>query len=254
MKDICAENYNQKVLAEIWDDFIDYKKRRKGENGFLVRTLRKFKVEKVFDSAMGNGVDSIHLLKNGFDVTSNEIDKPITSCAKQNARKQKVRLKITSFDWRELEKHFAPNSFDAIICLGNSLTYLFTKESQLKALKNFCHCLKKGGILVIDERNYQYFLDKRTEILAGKFRYSGKYVYCGRQVHGEPVEISGKRVKMKYTDGRTGKTCHLILYPFKKNELAGLLKEAGFRKVERFSDYKKGFSQKADFYTYVCVK
>jgi len=194
------------------------------------------------------------LIKEGLEVTSNDIDKLFIEKAKSHAKDAGVNLNITEFDWLELDKHLEKESFDAVLCLGNSLTYLFERKEQLKALKNFYHILRKGGILIIDERNYQQLLDKRKEILEeGKFSYSRKYVYCGDKVHGEPVEISDDKVKMQYTDERTGKKGYLILYPFKKNELLQLIKESGFKKVEKFSDYKTA-DPLADFHQYVCVK
>jgi hypothetical protein len=114
--------------------------------------------------------------------------------------------------------------------------------------------LRSGGILIIDERNFQYMLDKKADILKGDFCYSGKYVYCGKKVHGKPIEISENRVRMEYTKKNEKKKGHLVLYPFKRNELFSLLKEAGFSRVDRFSDYFKGYSPTADFYQYVCIK
>jgi SAM-dependent methyltransferase len=255
MDDICPENYNSKILVEMWSDFIDWGKRRLGEKGFLVKQLKRFNCATVFDSCLGDGADSIYLIKGGFDVTSNDIDNLFIENAKANAARSGVALKITEFDWRELDKHFKQGRFDAVLCLGNSLTYLFKREDQLKTLKNFLFLLRDCGILIIDERNYQYFLDKREEILKeGKFRYSKKYVYCGDKVHGAPIEISEDKVRMQYTDERTGKKGYLALYPFKRNELSDLLKGAGFTKIEQFSDYKKGYNPNADFYQYVCIK
>lgn len=255
MKDVYPENYNSKVLVEMWADFINWDKRRLGENGFLLNTLKKFHCQKIFDACLGDGADSIHLLKNWFNVTSNDLDKLFIQKAKDNAKKHNVTLNITKFDWRNLDKHFQEKSFDAVFCLGNSLTYLFKKKDQLKTLKNFLKIIKDNGILIIDERNYQYFLDKREEILKEqKFRYSGQYVYCGDTVHGKPIEISDDKVRMEYTDEKTGKVGYLVLYPFKRGELLNLLKKAGYTKIEQYSDYKKEYNPYADFYQYVCVK
>lgn len=252
--DLIPENYNSQNLVFLWREFIDWGKRRKGEDNFLVNQFHKHNVKKVFDAALGDGCDSIYLLKQGFDVTSNEIDKVFLDKALENAKVENVELKITSLDWRKLDTELAEGSFDAVICLGNSLTHLFTKKDQLETLRQFKRILRKGGILIIDERNYQYILDNREKILQGDFRYSGKYVYCGEKVHGKPVEISDSRVKMEYTDERTGKKGYLILYPFRRGEVKNLLAKTRFASIEQFSDYKVGESHNADFYQYVCVK
>ena len=48
--------------------------------------------------------------------------------------------------------------FDAVICLGNSFAHMSDnygdQREQKQAIKNFEKCLKPGGILFIDHRNY----------------------------------------------------------------------------------------------------
>lgn len=241
-------------LVEMWADFIDWQKRRKGENGFLKNTLEKNNAIAIFDSCLGDGCDSIYLIKEGFEVTSNDLDPGFIKKAQENARKENVKLHVTSFDWRKLDKHFEKEKFDAVLCVGNSLTHLFKLTDRTKTLWQFHRLLKENGILIIDERNYQYILDNKKEILGGKFRYKRKYVYCGSTVHGYPIKIANNKVVMEYNDTIRKKKAQLALYPFKKNELLKLLEKTGFRKITQYSDYKKGFDEKADFYTYVCVK
>ncbi len=249
------ENYNSKALVEMWGDFISWEKRRRGENGFIANELKKFGCKTIFDSCLGDGADSIYLLKNKFNVTSNDIDELFIKKAKENAEHYELSLNITSFDWRELEKHFPPARFDAVTCLGNSITYLFDRKDQQKTIQNFKHILKTGGILMIDERNYQYILDNKKEILGdGKFRYSGRYVYCGDKVHGKPIVITPENVRMEYIDETTGNKGYLNLYPFKKGELLELLQDSGFKEIETYSDYQKPVDDNADFYQYICIK
>jgi len=246
-------NLNNKNLVEMWGSFIDWNKRYKTDMPFLTKLFKENKCKNIFDASLGDGVNSIKLI-NKYNVTSNDIDKLFIKKAKENAKKNNVKLNITNYDWKELNKYIPNNSFDSIICLGNSLTYLFTKKDQLKVLKNFKNILRKGGLLVIDERNYKYILDNKKKILNGYFKYSSKYVYCGKKIHGYPVKINNKLVRMEYSDETNGKKAYLELYPFKKGELKSLLKEAGFKKIQQFSDYKEGYSLKADFHQYICMK
>ncbi len=249
-----SKNYNSHNLAQMWGDFIDWDKRRIGENNFLVNQFNKYNVKKVFDAALGDGCDSIYLIKQDFDVTSNEIDRTFRGEALRNAKRENVMLKITNLDWRKLDSELAEGSFDAVILLGNSLTYLFTKKTQLEALRQFKKILKRNGILIIDERNYQYILDNRAKILKENFHYTGKYVYCGNKVHGKPVEITDNKVKFEYTDERIKEIEYLTLYPFKKEEMKNLLNTAGFKSIKQFSDYEDIKKSDADFYQYVCQR
>lgn len=251
---LVEENYNSQNLVEIWREFIDWDKRRVGEDGFLTKNLRQNNVKKVFDSSLGDGCDSIYLLKEGFDVTSNEIDNVFLNKARQNALSEEIELNLTYLDWRNLDKELQEGSFDAVICLGNSLTYLFKEKDQLQALEQFKKILRKGGVLIVDGRNYQYILDNKDEILKGNFKYSGDYVYCGDKVHGTPIAIADKKVRIEYKHSETDKKGYLTLYPFKRGELKGLLERAGFSSIKQFSDYKEGENPEADFYQYICIK
>lgn len=53
--------------------------------------------------------------------------------------------------------------FDAVICLGNSFAHLMDatgdQREHKRAIKNFEKCLKPGGILLIDHRNYDNILE-----------------------------------------------------------------------------------------------
>lgn len=53
--------------------------------------------------------------------------------------------------------------FDAVICLGNSFAHMMDESGEQKeqkhAITNFMKCLKPGGLLLIDHRNYDHILD-----------------------------------------------------------------------------------------------
>ena len=253
-ENLMPENYNSQNIVSIWWDYVNWEKRRRGEDNFLVNQFHKHNVKKVFDVALGDGCDSIYLLKQGFDVTSNEIDKIFLDKALENAKVENVELKLTSLDWRKLNTELAECTFDAVTCLGNSLTILLTKQDQIEALGQFKRLLRNNGILIIDERNYQYILDNREKISQGNFHYSGKYVYCGDKVIGKPTEISDTKVKWEIIDEATKKRVFIWVYPFKRGELKNLLAKTGFTSIEQFSDYKVGENHNADFYQYICVK
>ncbi len=229
--------------------------RRRGENGFLINQLRKIGAKKVLDVALGDGVDTIYLLQQGFNVSSNEFDNAFREKAIENAKKSGFNIKPTNLDWRELSKVYSENSFDAVICLGNSLTCLFGRENQLKALSQFYSILKPGGVLLIDERNYQRLLDNKEKALSGKLHSSGKYLYTGtNKVKASFIDITDEHVLVQYKDQERGEVSYYLIYPCKKGELLGLLREAGFSKIEQYSDYEQGENPDADFYQYVCVK
>ena len=95
-----------------------------------------------------------------------------------------VTLKDTAcVEWQKLPERFGEKAFDAIICLGNSLTHLFDHETRRDAVDAMYRALKPGGVIVIDHRNYDRMLDKG---------YSTKhsYYYTGGSVHVAPAVLN----------------------------------------------------------------
>ncbi|GBP03225.1 Glycine N-methyltransferase [Eumeta japonica] len=82
-------------------------------------------------------------------------------------RIDKAHLIIEEANWETLYddvQHFQPGAqFDAVLCLGNSFAHLLDEfgdqREQLEALRNFALCLKPGGLLIIDHRNYDSIID-----------------------------------------------------------------------------------------------
>jgi len=239
-------NFDSETLAGIWPDFVNFEKRRQKEIPFLLSQLEEYDNPKVFDSCLGSGATSIGLLLEGVDVVSNETDEDLVKIAKKQAKFLGDKLDIRNYDWRELD---FKNEFDMVTCLGNSLTYLFRRDEQLRVLRNFRRMLKPGGKLVMDERNYEEFFLKEN----AEFRYSGEVVYCGKEkVHAHPIHSSLSMVIMEYEHLETREKAHLVFYPFKNGEMASIIAEAGFKKIEKFGDYKQDFDRtQAEFFTYV---
>lgn len=245
---------NQRLLVDIWGEYINWEERRKREKGWLIYHLKKYNCQKILDSCVGDGCDAIFLLKQGFDVTGNDIDEVFIQKTIENIKKENIQLKIYNLDWRELTKEIPKQSFDAVLCTGNSLGCLFGRKNQIKALKQFYIILKKGGILIVDERNYQYILDNREKILKEKPHITG-CVYYGKRILGRIVEIKDDGIKYElYDKEKDRKTAFAIMQPLKRGELKKNLKKVGFQKIEQYSDYRPGEEPKANFYMYICQK
>ncbi len=248
---------NSRILAGLWRDLVNPEKRMESEGPFLFGQFNTFECKRVFDACSGMGVVSIYLLQRAYEVTSNEIDRFLREEAREYAAGKRVLLKESSHDWRNLLKAGLQESFDAVLCLGNSLTYLFEHENQLRALANFRMLLKKGGRLFMDMRNYPRMLKERKSILNNPeaFGFFNKYVYCGTDlVPITPIVLEGDEVVLKYTHLERDESGFLRIYPFRLKELVALAKEAGFSKVSVYSDYKSGKASNACFFQLVCEK
>lgn len=242
-----TDNSDAQEIAKMWTDYVNWEGRRKAEDGFLVKQLQKYNVHKILDMALGEGVDTVYLLQQGFEVEANELDSGFRQQAVKNAQKFGFTINPSGVDWRSLHTIYPPHIFEAIICLGNSLTFLLKKEDQFKALQEFYQLLKVGGILMIDERNYDKIRKNPTHL-------TGEFLFTGSKVEARWTELTDALASGELTHKETGQKAYFVVYPFKKGELLGLLKETGFSKIEQFSDYQEGDNNDADFYQYVCIK
>lgn len=63
-------------------------------------------------------------------------------------------------------KHMIGGGFDAVICLGNSFAHMTDvygdQSDQKQAIRNFEKCVKPGGLLLIDHRNYDNIMETGT--------------------------------------------------------------------------------------------
>ena len=60
-------------------------------------------------------------------------------------------------------KDLVCGGFDAVICLGNSFAHMTDnfgdQREQKQAIRNFEKCVKPGGMLLIDHRNYDNIME-----------------------------------------------------------------------------------------------
>lgn len=234
----------------MWTRFVNFEERRKKEIPFLLEQLKGYQHPRILDAALGSGATSLGLRLAGIEhIVSNEIDPNYRRIAEEEAQCYGVSLSTTAHSWEEIGSLY-PASFDAVVCLGNSLTLLFEREARLSALRSFRTALKPKGKLIIDQRNYPllYLSDQS----GGNYLWSGKVVYCGKgEIDAYPLSISNEEVVMEYKDRKTDERIRLSLYPFKEGELEGLLNETGFGVILTYGDYEE-HCHTSEFLTHVC--
>lgn len=243
------------ALARRWPDFVDPSKRLVKEAPFLKSLINRYGT-RALDTAMGIGCESVFLAKCGSQVTGNEISSSFRRIAVARARLENAPMKVTAIDWRNLAKVFDSDSFDVVLLLGNSLCLmqeLADRQATVINLKNVC---RRGGAVVVDQRNFDYMFRERERILAGYFRYNTEAIYCGSRVVGYPVDIDLSRVRFAYEDVES-KTLlgHLDMHPFLERELVDIFENEGFILDTSLSDFhQKPFDQNSDFFIHVFRK
>ena len=173
-----------------WDELIDWEARAKSEGDFFINIMKERGVRRVLDVATGTGFHSIRLLKAGFDVTSGDGSPEMLAQAFENAKRAGFIMKTLHADWRWLSRD-VHTQYDAVICLGNSLTHLFSEQDRRKALAEFYSVLNHDGVLILDQRNYDGILDNG-------FTSKHVYYYCGDNVSAEPEYVDEGLARFRY--------------------------------------------------------
>ena len=159
-----------------WDQLIDWEAREESEGAFFIEELKRRGAHKILDVATGTGFHSVRLRKAGFEVVSADGSPEMLSRAFANGRKHGHIMRTVQADWRWLNQDIH-GKYDAVICLGNSFTHLFSEHDRRKALAEFYAVLNHDGVLILDQRNYDVILDEG-------FKSKHTYSYCGENVCG----------------------------------------------------------------------
>ncbi|NKQ54963.1 methyltransferase domain-containing protein [Amycolatopsis sp. K13G38] len=236
-----------KGFVEKWDELIDWKKRYESEGRFFVDLLKSRGVKSVLDVATGTGFHSVRLIEEGFDTTSADGSPEMLAKAFENGMNYGGHvLRVVHADWRWLNRD-VHGEFDAVICLGNSFTHLFSERDRRKALAEFYAVLKHDGILILDQRNYDAILDSG-------FSSKHTYYYCGEEVSAEPEYVDEGLARFRYRFPDDSQY-HLNMYPLRKDYVRRLLREVGFQQVETYGDFQDSFAEdEPDFLVHVAEK
>lgn len=249
VKQRTTDNYPQeyvKSFVEKWDELIDWESRAVSEGAFFIDVLREHNVKTVLDVATGTGFHSVRLLQAGFEVVSADGSQDMLVQAFENANRNGYIMRTVQADWRWLNRD-VHGVYDAIICLGNSFTHMFSERDRRKALAEYYAMLKHDGILILDQRNYDRILDRG-------FSSKHTYYYCGEDVRAEPEHIDEGLARFRY-DFPDGSTYHLNMFPLRKDYVRRLMQEVGFQRIDTYGDFHETYkAEEPDFYIHVAQK
>lgn len=233
-------------FVDKWDELIDWDSRAESEGTFFIDILKERGAKRILDVATGTGFHSVRLIEAGFDVVSADGSPEMLVKAFENGRRRGHILRTVQADWRWLNRD-VHGVFDAVICLGNSFTHLFSEHDRRKTLAEFYAALRHDGILLLDQRNYDSILDHG-------FSSKHKYYYCGDNVSAEPEHIDDGLARFKYSFP-DGSEYHLNMFPLRKDYSRRLMQEVGFQHIETFGDFKETYKETdPDFFVHVAEK
>jgi D-alanine-D-alanine ligase len=125
---------------------------------------------RILDLCCGQGRHTIALARQGYTVEGLDRSRYLIQRARATARKEGLSVSFKEGDARNLP--FPPDTFDAVMILGNSFGYFETPEDDLRVLREVVRILKPWGRILLDVTDGEYlkanFLPRSWEWISKK--------------------------------------------------------------------------------------
>lgn len=139
----------------------DFQEKQKEFKDFLARhQIHPSKGSVAIDLGAGHGIQSVALATMGFKVIAIDFNRQLLNELKENARG--LNIEVFHQDIQTVLQ-FAERQPDVIICWGDTLTHLESKENVEALMLDSYNALKQQGKLLLSLRDYSLELegDKR---------------------------------------------------------------------------------------------
>ena len=225
------------ALAADYDRFVDWQGRLSHELPFFVSLFGGHGVRCVLDAACGTGHHAIALARQGYQVVGADLSAAMIQRAQENASAHGVDA---AFVVAGLGGFAAlGETFDAAICLGNSLPHLLAAPAVEEALADFAAVLRPGGLLVIQNRNFDRVWREQERFMPPQsYRDDeGEWIFARfYDFHEESLTFNMLRL-WRTAEGWSQDVESTELRPIFAQDLASALATAGFGPVTLYGSY-----------------
>jgi glycine/sarcosine N-methyltransferase len=228
------------ALSSDYDRFVNWQNRLSVELPFIIDKLQKNNARLILDAATGTGMHAIALAQRGYQASGADISQGMIARARTNARFAGVQVPFELAGFGKLAQAFGNHSFNALLCLGNSLPHLLTLSDLLDALVDFAACLKPGGMLLIQNRNFDAVMAHRDRWMEPQSHAEAEAEWVFQRFYDFDPDglLTFNMVTLKRV--RHGKWSQQVttsrLRPLLRGELVSSLSEAGFVSLAPFGN------------------
>ncbi|MBU1748701.1 MAG: methyltransferase domain-containing protein [Chloroflexi bacterium] len=225
------------TLSAHYDRFVNWEARLAHELPFLlaVLELERAGAARVLDVACGTGQHAIALAQRGYQVTGTDLSAPMIEQARRNATAVDAPVRFLVAGFGE-QAQVAGTGYDAVLCLGNGLPHVLTADDLRATLADFAAVLpspawvgRPGGVLVLQVRNYARIMACRERFIGPQGDEGQSFVrFHDFDAPGPGLITFNMVVLTRRDDGWDQRVESTVLRPVFRDELAGLLAEAGF--------------------------
>ena len=151
-------------LGDEYDRMVAWDARLEREAAFFKRVFDEAGARRVIDAACGTGMHAIAFARQGLRSAGADLSPAMISRARENAVAAEASVELAVAAFGDLARRF-DGPFDACTCLGNSLPHLLDDAALAACLSDFAALLRPGGVLVIQDRNYDTVLRERQRFM-----------------------------------------------------------------------------------------
>jgi SAM-dependent methyltransferase len=224
------------ALAPLFDIMTDWDARLASEGPFLRAILDEGGASRILDAACGSGGHALWLAGEGYAASGADASPVMIGLARRKAAVAGRDVPFAVADLTGLERAFVPASFDAVLCLGNSLPHLLTQETLVAALTAMAGMLRPGGLLVLQNLNYDLRWQKQPRwFMAQGGELDGQQVLVWRFADYLPDEerIAFHIALFRKTGTEWKADVHTTPQrPLFQRDLLSALRNSGFARVE----------------------
>jgi len=239
--DELAAHYHQ--IFENWE--VSMVRQAKVLAGILHHECGDGQPLRVLDCACGIGTQSLGLALEGFQVTGCDLSPGAIQRARSEASKRGLSIPFSVANMVQLSA-IPDSSFDAVICMDNSLPHLETDELLLQAAQQAYGKLRPGGCFIGSIRDYDQLVVERPKI-QGPSLYSDSgrrrivfqiWDWADERRYRFHLYIT-RSIESEWQTLHCTSTYRAIL----RCELGQILEQAGFTNVRWLSPSDSGFYQ-----------
>jgi len=222
-----------------YDRFVHWPSRLAVELPFLEQQLQAAGAHRVLDAACGTGRHAIALAQRGYEVVGADLSPAMIARARANAAAAgvKTRFEVAGFGQLSI---LVGTSFDALLCLGNSLPHLLTPMDLAMALFDFAVCLRPGGLLVIQNRNFDAVLARGERWMEPQAHREGEAEWLFLRFYDferdGTITFNLVTLRRTGTGGWSQQVRATRLWPQRRDDLVAALAAVGFREIACWGD------------------
>lgn len=222
-----------------YETMVSWDARIANETPFFRRLFEERAVRRVLDVACGVGRHAVTFASWGLTVTGADPSAALLDLARANAAEAGVDVGFVQTDFLNLTKA-VEGSFDAVICIGNSLPHLLDLAQVEDALAQMRSLLEPGGTLVVQTRSAERIWARGSHLLSPTLRRIGDRDLIFLRlvdVHAPTTTLNVIRLTREGGDWNVD-TKTTQLRPIAKDEMEVMLARAGFASAEYYGDYR----------------